>query len=57
MSKTLTALLAIAAFPFTVAAAQEPAKARLATIEASVAASGKLAGQAGPRSVTWIDGG
>lgn len=48
----LGVLLLVTALP-----AQQPTKQRLTSVEAAIAASGALAGRAGPRSVNWIDGG
>ena len=48
----LGVLLMVTALP-----AQQPAKQRLTSVEAAIAASGALAGRAGPRSVNWIDDG
>jgi dipeptidyl-peptidase-4 len=51
---TVGVLLILGAVP---AGAQQPARQKLASVEQAVAASGQLAGSAGPRSVNWIDDG
>jgi dipeptidyl-peptidase 4 len=57
MSRTVRALLVFACLSTAALDAQQPAKPRLGTVEEAMAASGQLAGRAGPRSVNWIDGG
>ncbi len=48
----LSVLVLVTALP-----AQQQTKQRLTSVEAALAASGALAGRAGPRSVNWIDAG
>ncbi|MGQ0813891.1 MAG: S9 family peptidase [Gemmatimonadota bacterium] len=56
--RTSATLLSILAVSATVAAAQQPTtKPKLTSVEEAVAASARLAGSSGPRSVNWIDGG
>ena len=57
MLRSMLALYALTAALAVPAAAQQPARQRLGSVEEALVVSGLLAGRPGPASVNWVDGG